>query len=254
MDKSEHVTTLINDNINAILTTSTISVSQTNTTQGPQPKHLEFQYGWCEGGMRQQELLGTANIYGSSGFLWLLTLRPHQWETIYVGSKIPSFLYKQIDAIWGKRLLFTSDRNPKANIDFVACLPSEIVTLVETTNPRVIFLLGRARRIKMTGRQFLIVRHSDVGGVTTHVGYFILTHCPPVKLKETVHRSIGSVIEHKRHISGTSSSETYISPGDLLPFNALGTPIRLPTRWSSSGFGTRYLVGTEICTAFDLPR
>ena len=66
-------------------------------------------------------------------------------------------------------------------------------------------------------------------------------------------RTIGSVIEHKRHLLGTDNTDCYISPGDLLPIDVLRTPIRLPSRWSTSGYATRYLAGTELGTAFDLP-
>ena len=104
----------------------------------------------------------------------------------------------------------------------------------------------------MTCRQFLNVRHADVGRVTTHMGHFLLTHCPSVTIQETVHRSIDSVIEYKWHISGNDNISCYISTEDLLPIKSLGNPIRLPNQWSKSGYGTRYLATSEFGTAFDL--
>ena len=44
-----------------------------------------------------------------------------------------------------------------------------------------------------------------------------------------------------------------ISPSDLLSIYSLGVAIRLPSLWSDSGFATRSLAGSELCTAFDLP-
>ena len=80
----------------------------------------------------------------------------------------------------------------------------------------------------MTGHQFLNVQHADVGGFTTHEGHFLLTHCPSVKLQATVHRSIGSVIEHKHY--GNDNISGRISTNDLLPIKSLGIPIRLPNQ------------------------
>ena len=134
------------------------SVSHLDFTQPEQlqPKNLELQYGWCEGGTRVQELLATANIYGSLGFLWLVTLRPHQWRKVYIDSPIPSFLYSQIELAWESKLFF-SGRNVQASIDFAACPPGKVLSLAIINSPRVVFLLERLRQIKMTGHQFLNV-------------------------------------------------------------------------------------------------
>ena len=60
-------------------------------------------------------------------------------------------------------------------------------------------------------------------------------------------------IRDRPSIYRSDNSKLYISPGDLPPINALGTPIRLPNQWSLSGYGTHYLARTELGTAFDLP-
>ena len=125
-----HEIPLINDKFSATLITSLTSVSHLDILQPErtQPKNLEFQYGWCEGGLRVQELSATANIYGSLGFLWLLTIRPHQWRTVYIGNPMPSFFYNQIEVAWGSKLFFSS-RNDQASIDFLACHPGETLSL-----------------------------------------------------------------------------------------------------------------------------
>jgi len=111
-----------------------------------QPTNLEFEYDWCEGGLKTQELSAKANINGSLGFLWLLTLRPHQWSSILFQGSIPHDLEKQIENTWGSKISFSTD-NPNASIDFVACLPSETLEFKGTDIPQVIFLLTKGRRI-----------------------------------------------------------------------------------------------------------
>ena len=109
-------TIIYKDNFSSILKTSLTSVSQIEIIQPDslQPKNLEFQYGWCEGGLRTQELSATANIYGSSGFLWLLTLHPHQWRIVYIDSKIPGFSLRTNRVRLGtKAFLFWSERKGK---------------------------------------------------------------------------------------------------------------------------------------------
>ena len=101
--------------------------------------------------------------------------------------------------------------------------------------------------------KFYGVKHSNVGGVTTHVGRFLLYKCPAVTLKSTVRRSVGSVIEHKRYIPSTDNPEGAIHTSDLLPINNVNSIVRLPSRFTPSGFATRVLAASEICAAFDFP-
>ena len=93
-----------------------------------------------------------------------------------------------------------------------------------------------------------------MGGVTTHTSHFLLFDCPTVMLPATVQRTIGSVIEHKRVLPSSDNTANCITSADLLPFQSLDVPIRLPSRWSPSGFVTRRLASTKLCTAFDLPK
>ena len=236
--------------------TQELSVSPSLSTQPKelQPSKLEFQYGWCccEGGLKVHELSATANISGSSGFLWLLTLRPHQWSGISFHGLIPIDFEHQISTIWGNKIS-RSNRNANASIDFVACHPTDLHQFDDIDIPQVTFLTERSRSISLGSRKLLKIKHDEVGGVTTHIGHFLLSKCPPVALVPTVRRTIGSVIEHKRHLPSTDKANSCISPSDLLPIHSLGVAIRLPSLWSHSGFATRSLAGSELCTAFDLP-
>ena len=77
--------------------------------------------------------------------------------------------------------------------------------------------------------------------------------CPTVKLKPTVHRSVGSVIEHKRYLPSHDHPEGSIETNALLPIAKITPAIRLPSRFTLSGFATRAFSASELCTAFDCP-
>ena len=124
------------------------------------------------------------------------------------------------------------DRNVNASIDFVSCLPSEVHLFDGLNIPRVIFLLTRGRKIQVAGRQLLKIRHEEVRGVTTRIGHFPLSRCPPVSVNPTVRRTIGSVIEHKWHLPDFDNTSRYISPENLLPIDSLGISICLPSQLS----------------------
>ena len=152
---------------------------------------------------------------------------------------------------WGSRLVFRSP-HPRVCIDLVACTSNETFSLSDVFHPRVVLLTAPLRRASPT--QLRYINHSDVGGVTTHPSQFLLFNCPTFKLQSTVRRSIGCVIEHKQHLPSSDDKDNCISSEDLLPIRAINTPIWLPSRWNISGFATRSLASTELCSAFDLPK
>ena len=215
---------------------------------------MEFAYGWCDGGLRSYDLSSSANVSGSSGFLWLLALRPAQWSQVWFDGNIPSRFIKQVEAAWGSSLAF-SGRQSQASIDFVACSFVDAQSLRLVDYPRVTFLLDvpRSVPINKSHSQLIAVKHSAVGGVTTHVGKFLLYKCPTVILKPTVHRSVGSVIEHKRYLPSHDHSDGAIETNALLPIANITSAVRLPSRFTPSGFATRALAASELCTAFDFP-
>ena len=205
-----------------------------------------------EGGIRTHNLSAIANVSGSSGFLWLLSLCPYQWSTIYFEGNIPSLFESQITAEWGSRLVYQFP-HPTVCIDLVACTSKESSKLSEVPYARVVLLTTPIRWVSLA--QFLSIKHRDVGGVTTHESKFLLFKCPTVELQQTVQRSIGCVIEHKRHLPSSDHADNCITSDDLLPIRAINTLIRLQ-RWnvSGSGYTTRSLASTELCSAFDLPK
>ena len=136
----------------------------------------------------------------------------------------------------------------------VACTANEAKTILDIPIPRVVLLTTRPRREFVGSLQSLSIKHSEVGGVTTHTSHFLLFNCPTVMLPATVQRTIGNVIEHKRVLPSSDNTATCITSTDLLPFRNLDVPIRLPSRWNPSGFATRRLASTELCSAFDLPK
>ena len=213
----------------------------------PQVKCLAFDYGWVEGEMR------THNISGSSGFFWLMSLRPYQWSTFYFDGNIPPLLESQITTECGSQLV----RQPPHHIvciGLVACTVNESLKILEVHHPRVVLLTTRPRQEPAGKLQFLTIKHCDVGGVTTYASQFLLFKCPTVVLPKTVQGSIASVIEHKRLLPSFDNTDNYITSDDL-PIRGIDNPIRLPLRWSTdSGYTTRRLASTELCSAFDLPK
>ena len=192
--------------------------SKQSTIRLEKNNSLEFAYGWCEGGLRPYYFSSSENMSGSSRFLWLIALRPDQWSQVWFEGNIPSRFSEQLEAIRGKSLVF-SGRQPQASIDFVACSSTDARSLSLGEYPRVTLLLDmpRCMPINKNQSQLLGVKHSDVGSVTTHVDRFLLYKCPKVKLKPTVHRSVGSVIEHKRYLPSHNHPEEAIQTSALLP-------------------------------------
>ena len=216
------------------------------------PHSLVFNHGHVDGGLRTESIVTSGCVSGSTGFSWLLTLRPAQWSVMIVMCDIPTRFKKSINETWGNRLEYSRQTVSKNRAAFhlSAGDGSELKQwLLDTAvKPRIFCLHKRGRQIKVDHSkvQSMLIHHVDVGGVTDAKTKFYLSNCPTICVPKTVRRTIGSVLDHKQYISFATKPQHFITTTDLLPCNNLDTLIEIPTWFSPTGTSYRTLKPREI--------
>jgi len=246
--------------IDNILPLSSILPSRESTEAIVDPEHtatdrsLSFAHGVVDGGVRTHDVEASCYIQGSSGFIWLLTLRPSEWSSVVLLGSIPERLLEQINTAWNKKLC-TVKLLPRSKLQmsFGCGSVGEFSSLfAQTPTPSIWRFTEKPRRLQSEG-QFIRLPHQHVGGVTSEVGYFFIRNSKTLVTPLTVRRNIGSVIDHGRFLPTTKSYDDFVDSTSILPAGSPRSRIRIPTHLGDSGFGFRSLSNSELCKAWDFP-
>ena len=216
-------------------------------------------------GVRTTQWTGTCIIFGSSGFLWLLCLRPTEWSKVYLLASIPAWCRAPIHKRWASRLTtgpLWSSATPSVAF---GCGPVSDATsslqALPFTGPRLLALTDWPRRVDRFTRsvtsQFVAnvstLAHSVVGGVTQHKLLWVSLGLPSLVVPPTVPLTVGAILEHRHWLRPCDNPVGLLTSTDRLNTRCLDVSVYLPSAFSPTGFGSRRLVAKELCLAWDLP-
>ena len=97
------------------------------------------------------------------------------------------------------------------------------------------------------------INHAAVGGVTDQWTHFATIDALPPWLDPPVPHSLGAIIDHKKFLRLCWSDLLGLALDDRLPCHHVSQDIKMPSRFSPAGHGSRVLGQQEICLAWDLP-
>jgi hypothetical protein len=166
--------------IDNVLPLSSILPSSESTESIVDPEHtaadrsLRFAHGVVDGGVRTHDVEASCYIQGSSGFIWLLTLRPSEWSSVILLGSIPERLLEQINTAWNKKLC-TVQLLPKQTPDvaFGCGSVGEFSSLfAQTPTPSIWRFTEKPRRLQSEG-QFIRLAHQHVGGLHYESSHYI---------------------------------------------------------------------------------
>jgi hypothetical protein len=97
-----------------------------------------------------------------------------------------------------------------------------------------------------------VVKHVEVGGITTHTSVFCNVSCGVGTLRPAVAQSLATVIDYEVFLPPASVAGTALTLDDLLPTSKPLALIRMPSRFSPTGYGKRTLSPKELFLAWDV--
>ena len=98
-----------------------------------------------------------------------------------------------------------------------------------------------------------VVEHAAVSGVTDQRMHFATIDTPPLWLDPAVPHSLGTIIDHKKFLCPCWSDSLGLTLDDHLRCRHVSQDIKMPSRFSPTGHGSRVLGQQETCLAWDLP-
>ena len=219
-------------------------------------------------GYRDMSSTLSCGVMFESDPVWLWSLRPNSWSTIYMTRsdesilrlKHPALFNLIIDKVesipsnfYGDRQMISPDiMFVSGTATFLSCLslPSDGVSLL--------WMSHASRRCPQNflSASWTRLSHCKVGGVTEARGTFgIRSPEPNIVMEPDLRRSLGHILKHSirpRPFDPDSSVEHY-QPTDLLSLSFPRRPIAYPTYMSRSGWGIRQLTDEELALCFELP-
>lgn len=200
--------------------------------------------------------------------VWLWTLRPKEWHTIYITEPDELRLRQAHPVLWSQVKALLSIVSPPLNLEprvlladvwwvsgsawFMASLS------LPSLLPQVLWLAQAGRRRPSdpnSSIKWRQVSHSHVGGVTNARGMFGVSSMEPLIVPKDLQRSLSHILQYS--IRPTPCSREFSVPHyvvtDLLSVRQLTQPILYQTHMTSTGWGQRRLTDKEFGLCFDLP-
>ena len=178
---------------------------------------------------------------------------------------IPPLFDSTIQSHWGSILVPVNQvSNHSWDLGLVATPTSGFRSAIRSQSfngPRLIWLSDSPRRpLNLqssigSGPTFAVHRckHAAVGGVTSSITTFVTLGISSFSIPSSVQRSLSSVIDHKLYLPPGDFVPSDLSLDDYLNPKFPYQHIRLPSRFSPTGYGRRSLSFGELCLAWDLP-
>ena len=123
--------------------------------------------------------------------------------------------------------------------------------------PLIILIVDPSSTMEFNNQVFRLVPvlHSDVGGVTDSVAYFLLRGFSDFQLNRDIQQPLASIINHKLFVPACSDFDGVLNINtDTLPVSQPRVKVRLPRGYGSADDGARFLSPAEVLTAWDIPR
>ena len=192
----------------------------------------EFEHGEVQVGLiRSQKQLRGLLLNGS--FLaenWLLGLRVSDWVSITICNELDSFCspwVPQLKSIWSRKMTklpsIPSDVTA-FDIGMISAHAADLRNLnsCATPLPLIVLVVDPSPTMKFNNQVFELVPvlHSDVGGVTDSVSYFLLRGFSDFQLKRDIQQPLESIVNHKLFVPACSDFEGVLNNNtNTLPFS-----------------------------------
>ena len=196
---------------------------------------------------------------------WLLGLRVSDWVSMTVCNELDSFCspwVPQLKSIWYRKMTKLPSIPSDVTAFDIGMISAHAVDLQNldscvTPLPLIVLILDPSPTMKFNNQVFRLVPvlHSDVGGVTDSVSYFLLRGFSEFQLKRDIPQPLASIINHKLFVPACSDFEGVLNINtDTLPFSRPRVKVRLSRGYGSTDDGARFLSPAEVLTAWDIPR
>jgi hypothetical protein len=161
-------------------------------------------------------------------------------------------------------LVIPTTLGAQANVELISCGSTSVVATLQASDfhgPRLLHLHDsplRLQRLKLVLASlyvatWTVVKHVEVGGVTSHTSVFCNVNCSAGTARPAVAQSLATVIDYKICLPPATNDDSLLTLDSLLPTNQPMAMIRMPSRFSSTGHGARPLSPKELFLAWDVP-
>ena len=209
----------------------------------------------------------TCGVIFESDPLWLWSLRPNSWASIYLTVSDEARLrqghpelYSQFEHKFRTIPSTFSADFPLIDPDFMwVCGPSHFVELVVLPpNGNHVFCISNAGRRppSIQNVKWVTICHRNVGDVTNARGLFgMISPTMEIRIPRDLSRSIGHVIKYsiRPQVCDPKPVEEHYLVSDRLSVSFPRKPVLYATHMSRTGWGIRSLSDGELSACFELP-